>query len=254
MALVNSREIHALQKNSEECLCMIVQVSEVMFSFEEMEDKDSELHFFLNSTDEEAPACGFELLDYRMAKIVYESIRDSHISKFRIRAQADSLIADLMEFSVYDKRIKNKDAGDQQNTLIALIEYLESNLMNEGILDKACTEFGISRKTMDRMVGGILNISAKDLLDSLRIEKAKRLLRYSAKSISYIMDVCGYVSENTFYRSFKKYMGSTPKDYRKSIEPENEQDELKGYLDYETPRVMVLLKEIIEEWENRNYR
>jgi AraC-like DNA-binding protein/mannose-6-phosphate isomerase-like protein (cupin superfamily) len=254
LALINSREIHALQKTSEECLCMIVQVSEEFFSSGEMEDEESELHFYLNSTEDETLECGFELLYYRMAKIVYESIKDTRISKFRIRAQVCSLIADLMEFSVYDRRIKNKDVRDQQNILIALISYLEANLMNDSILDKACTEFGISRKTMDRIVNGILGISSKDLLDNLRIEQAKKLLKYSTKSISYIMDVCGYASENTFYRSFKKYIGSTPKDYRESVTQDDDKDELKGYLDYETPRVMAALKEIIEVWENRNYR
>lgn len=252
LALVNPREIHALSKISNECLCMIVQVSNDFFSLGE--DDGGVLHFYINSTGDEEPECGYELLYYRLSKIVLESLVDSRVSAFRIRAQVCSIIADLMEFSVYDKRKKNKDARNQQDMLSALIVYFEDNLMNENILEDSCIKFGISRKTMDRISDSILDISAKELLDNLKLENAKKLLKYSNKSIGYIMDICGYISENTFYRSFKKYTGLTPKEFRESVKREDDRDELKGYLDYETPRVIALLKEIVEEWEKRNYK
>lgn len=251
IALLNPREIHALNKISSECLCMIVQVTGEFFSF--CEEDDEIIHFYLNSACDEEPICGYELLYYRIAKIVYESLVDSRVSEFRIRAQVCSIIADLMEFSVYDKRKNNKDARNQQDMLSALIVYFESNLMSENLLDESCVKFGISRKTLDRITDSILDISAKELIDSLRLENAKKLLKYSGKTIGYIMDICGYKSENTFYRSFKKYTGLTPKDFRDSVKREDDRDELKGYLDYETPRVIALLKEIVERWEQRNY-
>lgn len=254
ICLVNTKEVHSLIKESEECLCMIIQISGELFSFEETEEEETELHFFLNSTEEDPPECGYELLYYRMARIVYESINNTRISRFRIRAQVCSLVADLIEFAVYDRRMKSKDTKDQQNILISLIGYLEKNMMNENILENACMEYGISRKTMDRIVDHILGISTKDLLDNLRIEKAKSLLKYTTKNAGYIMDICGFTSENTFYRSFKKYTGYTPKDYRYSVSHEDGRDELKGYLDYETPKVLAVLKEIIDRWEDRNFQ
>ncbi len=254
MLLVNPREVHSLQNNGGECLCMILQLSEELFRFADTAEDEKEIHFYFDTTQEEEPDCGFALFYYRMARILYETLRADKVSVFRVRAQVCSLIADLLEFSVYDKRLKNRGDRDQQDMLIRLIGYLENHLMNEDILSDACLKFGISRKTFDRIVDGILGISAKDLLDNLRVEKAKGLLKYTTKSTGYIMDVCGYFSENTFYRSFKKSTGLTPKEYREQIQMNNERDELKGYLDYETPKVVSLLKDRIEEWENQTCR
>ena len=252
--LVNAREVHALLNNSEECLCMILQLSEELFRFADTAEEEKELCFYFNSTQEEEPDCGFGLFYYRMVRILYETMRADKVSVFRVRAQVCSLIADLLEFSVYDKRLKNRGDKDQQDLLIRMIGYLENHLMNEDILNNACLEFGISRKTMDRIVDGILGVSAKELLDNLRIEKAKGLLKYTTKSTGYIMDICGYFSENTFYRCFRKSTGLTPKEYRDRIQMNSEKDELKGYLDYETPKVVSLLKDRIEEWENQTHR
>ncbi len=251
--LVNPRELHALMNDGSECLCMVVQLSDEFLLFDDNENVEEILHFYINSTTDEEPECGYELLYYRLAKIVYETLAQKRTSIYRVRAQVCSLIADLMEFAVYDKRKKSKDSGNASNMVRMLVDYLENNLMNENVLEDACKKMGVSRKTLDRAVEGTLDTSAKDLLDNLRIEKAKKLLKYSTKSIGYIMDVCGFISENTFYRSFKKYTGVTPKEYRDSVKREEDKDDLKGYLDYETPRVLAMLKEIVEQWENRNY-
>lgn len=252
-ALVNPREIHALQNNGGECLCMVVQLSDEFLLFDDNENVEEILHFYINSTTDEEPECGYKLLYYRLAKIVYETLAQKRTSIYRVRAQVCSLIADLMEFAVYDKRKKSKDAGNTSNMVRMLVDYFENNLMNESVLEDACKKMGVSRKTLDRAVEGILDTSAKELLDNLRLEKAKKLLKYSTKNTGYIMDVCGFISENTFYRSFKKYTGVTPKEYRDSVKREEDKDDLKGYLDYETPRVLAMLKEIVEQWENRNY-
>lgn len=252
LLLVNAGEIHALKKNSEECLCMIVQVPQTFFSLQKEEDEESALFFYVNSVDEEEVLCGFELLYYRMAKIVYESLSNSRVSPYRIRAQVCSLVADLIEFSVYEIRKKKKEAKDKQEIISRLIAYINKNLMSENILEKACAELGVGRKSLDRMSVGVLGFSAKELADRLRLEQAKKLLKYSSKGMGYIMDMCGYTSENTFYRSFKRYEGVTPKEYREAVICPDERDELKGYLDYETMRVMNILKGIVEKWENRN--
>lgn len=254
MILINSREFHTLRNLGNECICMIIQISGEMFFNDESEMEEKELHFYLDSTEDEPPACGFGLLFYRMAKITYETLIERRNSIFRIRAQACSLIADLLDFAIYDVRYKDKDVSGHQQLLKAFIRYLEEHVEEERVLDDACAKFGLSRKTADRICKSNLNISARELRENLRIEKVKKLLKFSSKSMGYIMDVCGYTSENTFYRNFKKSMGLTPKEYRASAEIQADSNKLKGYLDYETPKAEAMLKEIIEKWENVHYK
>jgi len=251
LCLINARELHSFQKTSDECICMIVQVPESFFALDRQEERC--LHFYLDSKQEELPKCGLDYFYYHLAKITYENMRNAKASMFRVRSQVFSLIADLLEFSLYDIRMKNRAGIEQQNVVIEVISYLEKNLMNPEILQEVCLKKGMSRKTLDRTIDAMLSISAKELLDNIRVEKAKNLLRYSGKSIAYIMDICGYSSENTFYRNFKKSTGLTPKEYRESVYEFDGRDILKGYLDYETPKVMAMLKTVVEDWEEKWY-
>ena len=47
-----------------------------------------------------------------------------------------------------------------------------------------------------------------------KTEEAKRLLRYSDKSQAAISSYLGFSSQGHFARTFKKYAGMTPNEYR----------------------------------------
>ena len=49
-----------------------------------------------------------------------------------------------------------------------------------------------------------------------KIEEAKRLLRYSDKSLSLIANYLGFSSQSHFTKTFKKYAQKTPKQYREN--------------------------------------
>ena len=55
-----------------------------------------------------------------------------------------------------------------------------------------------------------------DFILGEKIEEAKRLLRYSDKSLTLIADYLGFSSQSHFTRIFKKYRGQTPREYREN--------------------------------------
>ena len=83
----------------------------------------------------------------------------------------------------------------------------------------------------------------------MRVEKAKGLLKNTDKNMNYILDSCGFGSEKTFYRVFRRETGLTPNELRHKgrLEQLEQYDEqLKGYLDYEVSEVKGALKKILE--------
>lgn len=50
----------------------------------------------------------------------------------------------------------------------------------------------------------------------LRIEQAKKLLQTSDLPINTIAAICGFENTNYFSSSFKKVVGSSPKEYRET--------------------------------------
>ena len=182
-----------------------------------------------------------------MAKIVYQSMREEKHAQFRVRAEACGLIADLFDYVVYDVRFRDKRSRSDEQLTVSIIEYLENNLSEEQLAEMTCHEFGVSRKTLDRNLKQTLGVTGKEIVDRLRMDKAKELLKNTNKTMSYILDACGFGSEKTFYRMFRQETGVTPKEFRESGSIVNENHELRGYLDFEAFEVKKLLQDIIKE-------
>lgn len=250
LLLINSNVVHAIASmEGTENLCMVVQLRPELFAAEK--DSSAELYFYLDSTAQEPPAPGYEHFFYRMAKIVYETMSDEKNAAFRARAQTCFLISELMDYAVYDVRYRDAAAESTQELLAGVIRFLEQNLAEEDVAERACRAFGLSRKTLDRDLKNALGLSTKGILDNLRMEKAKDLLKNSSKNMSYILDVCGFGSEKSFYRSFRQKTGLTPKEFRERGILQAQAGGLRDYLDLETPKVKALLSAVIREAEKR---
>lgn len=63
---------------------------------------------------------------------------------------------------------------------------------------------------MHRYLKNHVGMSVKDMVDTLRVDKAKKLLNHTEKNMNCIIDECGFGSENTFYRIFRQSTGMTP--------------------------------------------
>ncbi len=59
-------------------------------------------------------------------------------------------------------------------------------------------------------------MTLSDFILNEKTEEAKRLLRYSDKSVAAISAYLGFSSSGHFSRVFKKYAGITPNEYRET--------------------------------------
>lgn len=67
-----------------------------------------------------------------------------------------------------------------------IVKYIEKNIHSDQILEQFCTDLGFNKKTIYRYLKENIGLSAKKLIDNMRINKAKQLLKYTNKSIGYI--------------------------------------------------------------------
>lgn len=60
--------------------------------------------------------------------------------------------------------------------------------------------------------------SFNNILDTIRIANAKRLLLETDMKVYQISEQVGYSNIDYFYLKFKKYVGISPKEYKKEME------------------------------------
>lgn len=246
LLLINPNVFHAIKCiGEEENLCMIIQMRPNLFK--EEKDSNFDIRFYLNSSSDEMPACGFGHFFRRMACVVYETTSQDKHAKFRARAQVCCLIADLFEYVVYDVYFREPETSGTQELIIAIIHFLEENIAEEKIADLTCKRFGVSRKTLDRNLKMVVGVTVKEIIENLRVEKARDLLKNSNKNMNYILDVCGFGSEKTFYRVFKRETGMTPNEFRKKGQVEHYNHMLKDYLNIDELQAKEILKGVIED-------
>ena len=99
------------------------------------------------------------------------------------------------------------------------ITYIRVKLFDDPLyfsnVDSMADFAGLSRSGFQHLYKKTFGTSViKDSISG-RIEKAKKLLATSAKSISQIGQICGYKSDVHFMRQFKSHTGLTPGDFRK---------------------------------------
>jgi AraC family cel operon transcriptional repressor len=73
---------------------------------------------------------------------------------------------------------------------------------------------GYSREHVNRVARKATGLTATDLINSVRLERAAALLRMSSKSLLDIAGECGLPNVGHFYRLFHRRFGTTPHRYR----------------------------------------
>lgn len=99
---------------------------------------------------------------------------------------------------------------DFQRILIYLYDNYDKKI---SVLD-VTNEFHISKTTLFKLFKNNLNEPFLQYLNKLRIQIAASMLRDTGLPVSEIMERVGFTDSVHFFRTFKKYLGNTPSEYR----------------------------------------
>ncbi|MEA1915162.1 MAG: AraC family transcriptional regulator [Campylobacterota bacterium] len=103
-----------------------------------------------------------------------------------------------------------------------MLNYINNNIDTDINIDQLAVDFGVNKFHLHKVFKEQMGMNIYETIKSLRLQKASNLLitnKYS--TITQIASMCGYSSQTSFIRAFKKRFNQTPKIWRKG-----------GYEDY----------------------
>lgn len=115
----------------------------------------------------------------------------------------------------YTARMERLHLGKHPTKLtVDVANYIQHHMSELITAEKIAEELFLSRPYLSRKFKEETGESLTDFILKEKTEEAKRLLRYSDKSLTAIGSYLGFSSASHFSRVFKTYVGSTPSEYR----------------------------------------
>ena len=109
-------------------------------------------------------------------------------------------------------------AGVNKDSLVyRIMYYIQAHAQENLSLDSVAREIGVSRSHLSHLFSQKMHIRFRQLLNTIRIEKACHLLHDPQRSIKEVCFECGFENTRTFHRVFLEEQKMTPGEYREKI-------------------------------------
>jgi len=147
------------------------------------------------------------------------SLSDNYIRKCELLSSVEQ-ITNLQYHMIleYTRGVERVRIGKSPSKLlIKVTSYVHRNLSSPIDVEGLARELFISRTHLSAKFKAESGMTLSEFILREKIEEAKRLLRYSDKSLTLISDYLGFSSQSHFTRAFKKQTGKTPREYRAAV-------------------------------------
>lgn len=147
------------------------------------------------------------------------TLSDAYIQKCEFLNSPDR-ITNLQYHMVLDftSQVEKLRRGSQPSRLVLDVTNYIKHHMSEAITaDAIAKELYLSRPYLSRKFKEETGDTLTNFILKEKITEAKRLLRYSDKSLTAISIYLGFSSQSHFTRVFKKYTSMTPGEYKQKI-------------------------------------
>jgi transcriptional regulator GlxA family with amidase domain len=108
-------------------------------------------------------------------------------------------------------RIAKPHQDEMVNTIQAIIEQDCTLSLS---IEQLASQHNVSQRTLIRRFNSALGMPPNTYLQSVRIERARKMLEESDYNVDTVMNNIGYEDASSFRRLFKKKTGLTPTEYR----------------------------------------
>ena len=97
------------------------------------------------------------------------------------------------------------------------LEYIESHYAGPIALGEPARLTGLSPKYFCRSFRAVVHRSPIDYLNFYRVECASALLSSSDLTVAEVAYQCGFNDSSFFIKQFRRYKGTTPRQYREGL-------------------------------------
>ncbi|MNI53563.1 HTH-type transcriptional regulator YesS [compost metagenome] len=147
-------------------------------------------------------------IDHSFIRQTFTELQQCHTYE-----QLDTLLASVIQRSA----LLIRELKDKRDHIIHFVyEYLESNYDKDITLDIMADKLHITRSYLSTYFKEKTGINFVDYVNSVRIDKAKKLLLNPDIRIQDAAQFVGYQNINSFNRMFKKSTGFTPSEFRRN--------------------------------------
>lgn len=133
-----------------------------------------------------------------------------------IRANVYLMMTALLRYYCGAKSESDKLVYHNVVRLRPVIEFIGRNFSEKIYIEMLAEMTGVSADYFTKMFKDSIGKTPIDYINSLRINRAMRLLADTESSMAEISDGVGFCNANYFHKIFKQYRGISPLAYRKS--------------------------------------
>lgn len=152
---------------------------------------------------------------------MFEEVRNKRVGYY---SQINNLIIRIIVASArnYDNSVASYEIPQKD------MDSIRMNIVNSYISDhigkninrmELASVLGLSVRQLERIIRNCTAMSTHDFILNKKMDIVKQMLNSSSMTLSHISSITGFSSEFHLSRVFKKIIGVSPREYRKSIVP-----------------------------------
>ncbi|WP_300713520.1 helix-turn-helix domain-containing protein [uncultured Acetatifactor sp.] len=152
-----------------------------------------------------------------------DSLEENCVACTRRISESETLRECVACFEQYATDILNLSSFSRQmpDCVKEALQYIYSNLDHPLSLNEIAEHIHLNPAYLSTLFRRVMNQSPISYINSVRIERAKLLLRSTNLSVSEIAASLGFSQDIYFYRLFKHFTQVTPSEYRSSAQWQN---------------------------------
>lgn len=214
--VVNSREIHYFQRVEGENIVLIIQLDSNIPIMPH--GVLGSIRFERNSVDpnESRTKAVCNKIRDNLKYIIYEiCMKEKHyeLAVYFLVLKILTIILRNFPYHIMDKKELKSD-NENLDRILKVFQYVEENYMYDISLRDAASLLHLSDYYFAHFFKKYTGLTFGKYLTKVRLEKAKKLMMDSEKSLTEIALECGFSNVKMLHRAFKNAEGCSPSEYK----------------------------------------